>query len=347
MVNAGSATHKYSLFEGSKKRFSIVYEKGLKKSLKNFLKNQEVRDILQDREIVAMAFRIVHGGSLFIKPTLVSRSVLKKLKSLDHLAPLHNPHARKLVVQSEKILPKARKLLIFDTAFHATLPEVNWRYAIPKKMADKNHLRRYGFHGIVCSSIVRQLKEKKKLKKRLIICHLGSGCSVTAVLNGQSIDTSMGFTPLEGLVMGTRAGDIDPGLLLHLEQSLKMKSRKLFHLLNFESGLKGLAGTNDMREILKKEKKSKDARLALEIFCQKAAKVIAAQIVSLGGIDQLVFSGGIGENSAVVRKKIKAYLKPLTLRASLGSFKSSSVNIPTVSSDESSEMNRLLLALKG
>ena len=373
IINAGSATYKYSLFAGEEKVLHALYQKKsqnefelyiekvkirlskaqYENSLSDFLKRRELKKYFDHNKLNAIGFRVVHGGAIFRQTSKVSKSVLNKLKQLDDLAPLHNPFARKLIEQSEKILPNVEKYLIFDTAFHSTIPEKNWRYAIPKRIADKNNLRRYGFHGTVYSSIVEQLRSQKRLPKKLIVCHLGGGCSVTAIKDGTSIDTSMGFTPLEGLVMATRAGDIDPGLIIYLQKKLKLSLGELLKLLNNESGLKGLAGSRDMRDVLKKAKNNADAKLALEIFCSRAAKYIASYIVSLGGIDQIIFSGGIGENSPEVREKICEYLKPFGVKInprknnkSKAGEKISSIfsrqKIFWMHADEATEMNRTI-----
>jgi len=354
IINAGSATHKYSLFDGDRKIDDVIYERNLSGSLRDSMKKHA--DV-NWRELGSIAFRVVHGGNFFREPIVVSAKVLKILKSLDEVAPLHNPFVRALIEQAQKILPKVKKVLIFDTAFHKTIPEANWRYALPRSLTDKHHLRRYGFHGIVCSSIVEQLRAKKKLPQRLIICHLGSGCSVTAVRDGKSVDTSMGFTPLEGLLMGTRAGDLDPGLILHLQRTFKLTEKDLQKILNKESGLKAIAGTADMREILAKlERGNAQAGLAVEMFSRKAAKVVATSMVSLGGADLIVFSGGIGENSALIREKICAHLRTFgvkihskrNLRARPGDgFQKffSSVKLSYLNADEAGEMNRIVSAM--
>lgn len=367
IINAGSATYKYALFLKKKKIQTFLYQKE-GENIFTFSKNKETkekisrtqfenslsdlkkREVEMFSEIGQMAFRVVHGGSVFTKPTFVTPSVIKKLEKLNQLAPLHNPFALRLIKQAQKLSPKYKKLLVFDTAFHSQLPVENRTYALPKDLQKKFGVKRYGFHGIVCSSIVRQMGWR--LSKRTIICHLGNGCSVTALLKGKSIDTSMGFTPLEGLVMGTRAGDLDPGLLVELEK--KIGNKKLGEILNRDSGLKALVGASDMREILgKAEKGNRDANLAIEIFCKKAAKVIAAQVISLGGVDQIIFSGGIGEKAPPIRQKICEYLGPLGVRIhhkknvkakSKQRFDAlfSRVKLRYVHADEQSEMNHLL-----
>lgn len=370
IANAGSATYKYGLFNGRKIIASYLYQKegeniftfckndGEKETIsqqqfENSLSDLKKREAAMMSEIGQIAFRVVHGGSVFTKPTFVTPSVIKSLEKLNHLAPLHNPFSLRLIKQAQKMYPQCKKLLVFDTSFHSGIEIENRTYPIPKDLQKKYGIRRYGFHGIVCESIVRQMGWR--LSKRTIICHLGSGCSVTALLKGKSIDTSMGFTPLEGLVMGTRAGDLDPGLLVELEK--KMGNRKLEEVLNKSSGLKALAGTSDMREILRKaEKGNRDANVAIEIFCKKAAKEIASQVVSLGGLDQIIFSGGIGENAPLIRQKICEYLKPLGVaihqkrnqkakaRKSFAK-RFSKIRLSYVRADEQSEMAHQLQAL--
>jgi acetate kinase len=369
IVNAGSATYKYAVFLGKKKIATFIYQKegedsyafqkntGAKERIKKEAFENSLGD-LQKKEkeifgnIESLAFRVVHGGKTFFKPTVLTKGVLKKLAELNKLAPLHNPFALKLIKQSERLLPKKKKLLIFDTAFHHELPKINSTYALPNAMTKKLGIRKYGFHGIICSSIVSQMGWR--LSKRTIICHLGSGCSVTALFKGKSVDTSMGFTPLEGLIMGTRAGDLDPGLLLDLYK--RFGAGKMETMLNKESGLKGLTGTSDMREIFQRSKKGNiQAREAIEIFCLKAAKHIAAATISLGGLDSIIFSGGIGENAPQIRQKICEYLEHLNVRIHLKKnmnlktskkFHSffSKVKLRSLHADEESEMNRILMA---
>jgi acetate kinase len=352
IINTGSSTYKFDLFEGSDSIGSWLYQKegvhtfsvvkdgkrtvlgraGFEFPLRNLLTRKDYYSLTRERSLDCIGFRFVHGGKLFIKPTKVIASVLRRLEKLDDLAPLHNPAARRLVEQAFKQFKKTRMVLFFDTAFHASIPEVNWRYALPRKLSDKFGLRRYGFHGIACSSVVRQLRTMKKLAKRTVICHLGSGCSVTAVLNGRSVDTSMGMTPLEGVVMGTRSGSFDPGMLLYVQKKLRLRPGQLSEMLNFESGLLGLAGTSDMREIQKRRTRDKRLAMAFDLFCKSVADEVASSVTSLGSLDLVVFSGGIGENSSVVRTKVMSYLKGL-----------GKIKILTVHADEAAEMNRFLI----
>lgn len=347
IVNAGSATVKYAIFEGEQKKIEVLIEicgENVRQTLPSLLAKPDVQKLLHGKKFVAIAFRFVHGGHRYRNHVRLTPKILNDLRSLDELAPLHNPFARALVEESGHLFPSVRKYLMFDTAFHATIPEQNRRYALPTRYGMDSVLHRYGFHGIVCSSIVHQLKTHRRLKGKLIICHLGSGCSVTAVKNGESIDTSMGFTPLEGLLMSTRAGDLDPGLLLYIQKKWKISPRKMECILNFESGLKAICGSSDMREIIKNGKSGNQAAiLALEMFCLKAAKVIAAAMVSLGGVDQIVFSGGIGENSPLIRKRILQHLQPLGIRQRRFF---SRVNIQVLHADEEEEMNRIIIKLR-
>lgn len=343
IINAGSATLKLAVFEGSVKKASGLYD------IKGPSDYERVmREFLKGKNPSRFVHRMVHGGGLFRKPTKVNKAILKKLEALDSLAPLHNPVARLAVKACMNAFPKIPHHLVFDTYFHRTIPELHYRYAVPDK-----EVRRYGFHGIVCSSVLEQLKDCGRIKRKTILCHLGSGCSVTAVKNGLSIDTSMGMTPLEGLVMGTRAGDLDPGLVLHLVK--KYGERKVYEMLSRESGLKALTGQSDMRAILKRaKKKDPKALFAIDLFCLKAAKVIASCIVSLQGFDLLVFSGGIGENSPLIRQKICDALKPFGVKIHTEKNRRarpkmffhqffSSVKLISVHADEEVAMNSLFL----
>lgn|SRR5690606_21971128 len=367
IINPGSASCKYAVFRGKKRITAFIYQKKGEKNF-TFQKHHEEKKIISLREfenslrdlksregeiisqVERIAFRIVHGGNVFSQPIVAKRSLVKKLKRISTLAPLHNPFAIKILQQAERILPKAKKLLVFDTAFHHALPAINKTYALPKQITKSLGIKRYGFHGINCASLVSQMGWR--LSKRTIICHLGSGCSVTALLNGKSIDTSMGYTPLEGLMMGTRAGDLDPGVLIALQK--RYGAKKTEFILNKESGLKGLTGTSDMREVVHRAKKGNlEAQQAINMFCQKAAKHIAAASISLGGVDAILFSGGIGENAPSIRQKICEYLIPLGVRIhpkkNLHAKPKkkfhhffSKVKLRYLHADEEGEMNRML-----
>lgn len=266
----------------------------------------------------SIGHRIVHGGEHFSKPTPVTPEIIRLIKSCNHLAPLHNPSGLLGIQIAQQIFPETPQVAVFDTSFHQTLPERSYLYAIPRSLHQEHGLRRYGFHGSSHSYVSQTAAEQLGYStdnSRVITAHLGNGCSATAILNGKSVDTTMGLTPLEGLVMGTRSGDIDPGLILFLSEQLAMTTSEISDLLNKQSGLLGLSNiSNDMRELREQaDSGSEDATLAIEIFCYRAAKSIASLTVSLGGIDTLVFTGGIGENDHRTRTQITQHLTHLGL----------------------------------
>lgn len=242
--------------------------------------------------IDVVGHRVVHGGARFSAPTLIDDAVLAELTALIELAPLHNAPAVDAINAARKALPDATHIAVFDTAFHKTLPEVASTYLLPARFRERG-VRRYGFHGLSVQWVAERVAVP-----RLVVCHLGGGSSVTAVRDGQSVDTTMGFTPLEGVPMATRAGSVDPGALLYLLRhgvSLEELDRALEH----ESGLTALAGTGDVAEL--EADTSLEAELALGVYCYRIAQAIAAMTVSLGGLDALAFTAGVGEHSAAVR----------------------------------------------
>lgn len=257
----------------------------------------------------AVGHRIVHGGARFYKPALVDEAVLRDIHELTELAPLHNPLGLAGIEAVREAMPDVRNVAVFDTAFHHELPEEAARYALPGDLTERLQLRRYGFHGISYRYVSERLQlclERPAADLRLIICHLGNGASVCAVRGGRSVDTSMGFTPLEGLIMGTRSGDVDPGLILHLLRRERLTPDAMDELLNRKSGLLGLSGrSGDVRDL---EGAAKDgdasAQLALECFAYRVRKYIGAYAAALGGVDALVFTAGIGEHSAATRARI-------------------------------------------
>ena len=267
----------------------------------------------------AVGHRIVHGGEHFNGPTLITDEAIKLIDSCTNLAPLHNPSGLLGVKVAQHIFPETPQVAVFDTSFHQTLPPTAYLYAIPRAMHTDLGLRRYGFHGsshgYVCQAAAEQLDFPLE-QSRILSAHLGNGCSAAAILNGKSVDTTMGLTPLEGLVMGTRSGDIDPGLVIFLGDQMKMSSSEISDLLNKKSGLLGLSGiSNDMRELREHaENGNEDAALALEIFCYRAAKSLAALSVATGGVDTLIFTGGIGENDTQTRARILEHLSYLGLK---------------------------------
>jgi acetate kinase len=246
-----------------------------------------------DVAVVAVAHRIVHGGSVFRGSVVIDDAVLERIRELRELAPLQTDRALAALDDARRALPHVPHVAVFDTAFHATLPEVAYTYAVPERFG----IRRFGFHGLSVEWAAEQVRVP-----RLVVCHLGGGCSVTAVRDGRSVDTTMGFTPLEGVPMATRSGSIDPGALLHVLP----REPDLEHALNNESGLLALAGTGDVRELEGRD--DERARLALDVFCYRVACAVGAMAVALDGLDALVFTAGIGEHSARVRDGVTSRL---------------------------------------
>ncbi|GGY26431.1 acetate kinase [Paludibacterium paludis] len=259
--------------------------------------------------VAAVGHRIVHGGERFKESILIDEDVILGIGECSRLAPLHNPGHLLGIRSAMESFPALPQVAVFDTAFHQTLPERAYRYALPASLYHDHAVRRYGFHGtsyrFVSTAAVDMLG--KPLEETAMVCaHLGNGASAAAVLGGRSVDTSMGLTPLEGLVMGSRSGDIDPGLFNYLASALDLDTQGVTDLLNRQSGLLGLSGlSNDCRELeIAAANGHEAARLALDIFCYRLAKYIAALVVPMGRIDALVFTGGIGENSAAIRAQV-------------------------------------------
>jgi len=264
---------------------------------------REVLKRLPTDEVAAVGHRVVHGGS-FTASSRIDDDVLARLEAFSHLAPLHNPANIAGIKAALEALPGVPQVAVFDTAFHQTMPEHAWRYAIPRQLADERGYRRYGFHGTSHRYVSGRLAEQvgRPLEElRLVVLHLGNGASASAVMNGQSIDTSMGFTPMEGLIMGTRSGDIDPGLVLELARSLGVDEAGA--LLNKQSGLLGLAGYSDLRDLHQAiANKNEDARVALKTYTYRIKKYIGAYAAAMGGLDAVAFTAGVGENDPEVRR---------------------------------------------
>jgi len=251
--------------------------------------------------------RVVHGGEVFREPVIVDDEVVRGIKALIPLAPLHNPYNVLAIEALRGLRPDVPNVAVFDTAFHGSIPPKAFHYALPEEMYHRHHVRRYGFHGtshqFVTGEASRYLDVPKE-RLNLISFHLGNGASATAVQGGKSFDTSMGLTPLEGLIMGTRCGDLDPAVPFYLTRKTGKPFEAIEDILNRESGLKGVCGTNDMREIERRAAEGDAcAELAVEMFCYRIRKYIGAYFAVLGRVDALIFTGGIGENSARVRKK--------------------------------------------
>ncbi len=338
-LNCGSSSIKYRLFDKNfdtiitgliekigEKGTELVHTKG-----ENTLKKEvDVKDhrqaidlmlkMLHDREwgaikrvteISVVGHRVVHGGQL-TKPGLVSKAVLNYLRSFELLAPLHNPHNITGIEEAKKAMPTVPQVMVFDTEFHQTMPRKAYMYGLPYNFFDKYAIRRYGFHGIshrYVSGRAAQMLRKKN--PNLITCHLGAGSSLAAIRNGKSVDTTMGLTPLEGVMMATRTGDIDPSAMQYLVKKYEFDYDELFKIMNNNSGLLGISGVSkDVRDIEARAKKGNErCRLALEMFCYRVAKYIGAYAAVLGNVDAIVFTAGIGENSASTRNEICSYLK--------------------------------------
>ncbi|MEK7406260.1 MAG: acetate kinase [Acidobacteriota bacterium] len=270
-------------------------------------------------EIEGVGHRMVHGGEHFSGSVAIDEAVLRAIEECAALAPLHNPHNLSGYRASRRLLPAAAQVAVFDTAFHQTLPARAYTYALPHELCARHKLRRYGFHGTSHRYVVQRFAEIQggaPAAYRLITCHLGNGCSMTAVDRGRSVDTSLGFTPLEGLVMGTRSGDADPGMLLQLMEWEQLSPGRMLSLLNKESGLLGISGiSNDMRIVLEHAGGGNErARLAVEVFCYRIRKYIGAYFAVLNGADAVVFTGGIGENAPEIRARACESLEALGIR---------------------------------
>jgi acetate kinase len=278
---------------------------------------------------VAIGHRIVHGGPKLLEHQLITPDVLKELEAAAAFAPLHVPIALALIRQAQHHFPDVPEFACFDTAFHRTLPESASHFALPQKFWDAG-VRRYGFHGLSCESILQTLGED--VPPRMIIAHLGSGASITAIANGASVDTTMGLTPTGGIVMATRTGDLDPGVLLHILKTSGSTPEQLEKLLDKESGLLGISGLAGGMRQLHQAPDNTAAQLAVEIFCRSAKKAIGSFIAILGGLDLLVFTAGIGEHDAAVREQICSGLTPLGIILDLQKNQSGA---QTVSADSS------------
>lgn len=290
-------------------------------------------------ELGAVGHRVVHGGEAFHAPTLVDDDVIAAIRQMIPLAPLHNPANLDGILVARELFPGVPQVAVFDTAFHQTMPRTAYRYAIPGYLYREHHVRRYGFHGTshhyVAKEAARML-DKPLSQCNLITLHLGNGASATAIRDGASVDTSMGMTPLEGLVMGSRCGDIDPAVHFYLCRHLGFDNDTLDDLLNRQSGLVGLCGVNDMREVHRlAEAGDEDAELALGVTCHRLRKYIGAYVAVLGQVDALVFTGGIGENDAGIRECACADLAQLGIGLDVEANARAQGSIDVISSADS------------
>lgn len=305
ILNVGSSSIKYSVYNifFSKLILNGKFERLKdKKDFDDSITN--LKSILESKKIKIdmIGHRIVHGGR-FTKPRLLCNRFIENLKRIESLAPLHDiPEIN--VIESCKIF-NVRQYAVFDTDFHTTIPEKAAIYGLPYSYYKKG-IKRYGFHGISHKYVIDYLRNNKLMKNKIIICHIGNGITVSAVKNGKSIDTSMGFTPLEGIIMGTRSGSLDPSIIFYLYKNNSINEIK--EILNYKSGLLGISGiSNDIRDLIKSN--SPRARLAIDVLCYQISKYIGSYIAALNGLDLLVFTGGIGENVPLIRNKILANFK--------------------------------------
>ncbi|HUO13751.1 MAG TPA: acetate kinase [Verrucomicrobiae bacterium] len=284
-----------------------------------------IPEIKSTTDIHSVGHRVVHGGERFKESALIDDQVLKGIEDCIDLAPLHNPNNIKCIFAAKELLGKdVPQVAVFDTAFHSSIPEEACLYAIPYHLYRRHRIRRYGFHGTSHRYVAfryRAIRGLTRKQTNIITLHLGNGCSAAAIKGGSSVDTSMGLTPLEGLVMGTRSGDLDPAAVSFIERKEGLSASEVDTLLNTQSGLLGISGlTNDMRELQAELKEHDDrrVRLAIEIFCYRARKYIGSYLAAMGGADAIVFTGGIGENSPEVRARICADMEWAGLRLDSG-----------------------------
>lgn len=259
-----------------------------------------------DGTITAVGHRVVHGGPRYSAPAIVTADMIAELERLVPIDPEHLPQTIECIDEAGKQLPSAIQVACFDTAFHATMPDVAKHLPLPRSVLSDD-TRRYGFHGLSCEYVISELRRSDPSvdSERVVIAHLGNGASITAIREGRSIDTTMGMTPTGGLIMGTRSGDLDPGVLLYLLENRDIGPSELSELLNKQAGLKGISGlSSDMRDLLEQEHDNEHAALAVAMFCYQAGKFVGAMAAALGGVDLLVFTGGIGERAASIRERI-------------------------------------------
>jgi len=338
VLNCGSSSVKYQLIDGSNRQWLVRgnisrigskdaeirqernkggrvkftkpirdHEQAVNQILDGLLR--KATGVLKDiTEIFSVGHRVVHGGEYFSEPTLINDEVLDKIEQCNELAPLHNPWQIKGIQACRKLLPGIPQVAVFDTAFHQTMPVTSYLYGLPFSYYEKYKIRRYGFHGISHYYVANRagtLLKQPVDQLKIISCHLGNGCSMAAIKEGKCLDTSMGFTPLEGLLMGTRTGDIDASAVLYLMKNEHLSIEQAESVLNNESGLKGLTGySNDMEKIIEKASQGDEkCQVALDLFSYRIKKYIGAYTAVLGGLDVLIFTAGIGENSPTVRAR--------------------------------------------
>jgi acetate kinase len=342
VINSGSSSIKYQLFEmpqeevicsGLVERIGlnnaeIHYKSSTNKidkivtipnhkvgleNVVNILLDKKVGVLKSTSEIEAVGHRVVHGGSTFSKTTIVTQEVKDKIKTLFSLAPQHNPANYEGIEVAENFFPEAKQIAVFDTAFHQSIPIEAYKYAIPNKFLEENQIRLYGFHGTSHKYVSEKAIAHLAIENsKIITIHLGNGCSMTAVKNGESIDHTLGFGPVTGLIMGSRSGDIDHAIIFYLVNSLGYKLNKVNSMLQKESGMLGLTGFSDLRDIeAEAEKGNEECQLALDMNAYRIKKYIGSYAAAMNGLDAIVFTAGIGENSDVIRKLVCTNLEYL------------------------------------
>ena len=332
----GALTHRGPNGEHEEKRTFADHEEALRAVLDAFDKHGPA---LADAGIRAVGHRVVHGGEMFSAPALVNDELLAHVEELVPLAPLHNPANLEGLRVALRLFPDVPQVAVFDTAFHATLPEHAYTYAVPLSWRDDHHVRRYGFHGTSYAFVSQAAADhlgRPLEETNLIVLHLGNGCSTTAVEGGRSVETSMGLTPLEGLVMGTRSGDLDPAVPAHLHRQLGWTLEDIDRELNKESGLKGLTGVNDFRRLMElRDAGDGRARLAFDVYVHRIRKYVGAYYAVLGHVDAVVFTAGVGENSPTLRAAALAGLDRLGIIVDPDRNQAASRDTRTVSPDDS------------
>ena len=344
VINSGSSSIKYRLFDIEKKTVlavGIVERIGLEtgrikhtvgqqeitrdlriadhgqglREMNALLTDAEIGVIADPSEITAVGHRVVHGGEKFSRPTRINAEVIAVIRDLIPLAPLHNPANLQGIEVAMQVFSQATHVAVFDTAFHQTMPPASYRYAIPANYYIEHDIRVYGFHGTSHAYVAEKAAEylaKPLAETNVITAHLGNGASITAVKNGRSLDTSMGFSPLDGLIMGTRSGDLDPAVVFYMAEKFGMSPQEINQTLNKKSGLLGICGSSDVRDILERRNAGDEAAsLALEMYTYRIKKYIGAYSAALGRVDALVFTAGIGENSPEIRRESCAELENL------------------------------------
>lgn len=334
VINAGSSSLKYALYRAGDLTPIEQKNLGMKNKEEYETASADLIKLIKTHNVVGVGHRVVHGGKDFSLPQKIDDKVLAQLEALTPLAPLHQPHNVNPIKRILKEYPDLPQVACFDTAFHRTAPRLNQIYALPRKLTDEGIIR-YGFHGLsyeYISSVLPKVGGEKTAKGRVIVAHLGNGASLCAMKEGKSVATTMGFTPTDGLMMGTRTGSIDPGIAPYLKEQKDLDDKSISDIFNKQSGLKGVSGlTEDVRQLLASN--APEAKEAIDLFCLYAARQIASLTVDLGGLDALVFTAGIGENSAIIRQKICAQLEHLGVKvdATLNSANNASIQSKTSS----------------